>query len=785
MAVIKSTIVLDDKYSSKAKEIASSTNAMGEAMKKSQSVAKKMGDALKSAFAGKHEIKINEVGSKEAQARIRGLQVDLDSIKKGKYQVKIETKDRAIDKIKNGLDAVKNKAKGVKSSLSKFKVNTQSLISAKKDAWQLGRELTKTTGKRHKIKIDLDKPDTGGFISNLKSKLSSGFSKLNPMNWFGGRKSGGGGSKLGGFFDEFTMGNLKAQMIMKGAGAVKGLADQVFGSGMSRLENIQSAKARLRGQTNADGSRKFDDAAISNISNSAMNAVQGTAYGFGDAMTTASSAIAAGVKQENLGGYLKDISNIAAATGSEYSDIGAIMNKIQTTGKLQGDELMQLSDRGLPMLAKIAELKGVDQQTAREMISKGEISADDAFEAASKAAGNSAEEMNKTWGAAKMNFQSALSKLGAGLLGGSGAEEGGVFEAMTPALLKVNDMLNDLVPTFQNVGDAVKDFASSGIEKLKSGFGKVSEFLQPAMESFKEGFANVSEKLGEVIGPLKEKFITVFDGLKEAFSPLVESISNLFGDAVEGNFSIFPTFIDLAAQGLGFLADAIMIATPIIQSVVEWISANIIPVISELVSWISGTLIPAIGEVVSTVMGVLIPIFQTVSEFISSFVLPAFEAIANTIISVAEPVFHAIASAVEWATGKFNDLVGAVGTAVDALLGIPGKIAGMVGDAVGGAVSGVKSFLGIGKNATGTSYFGGGMTQINERGEEMIQLARGDKIYPAGKTEKIIKNDIKKNYNNTTTSQVNAPVTMNIYTNDEKKIVQTMDAYFKRLGVLV
>ena len=131
-------------------------------------------------------------------------------------------------------------------------------------------------------------------------------------------------------------------------------------------------------------------------------------------------------------------------------------------------------------------------------------------------------------------------------------------------------------------------------------------------------------------------------------------------------------------------------------------------------------MIPAIGEVVSTVMGVLIPIFQTVSEFISSFVLPAFEAIANTIISVAEPVFHAIASAVEWATGKFNDLVGAVGTAVDALLGIPGKIAGMVGDAVGGAVSGVKSFLGIGKNATGTSYFGGGMTQINERGEETV-----------------------------------------------------------------
>ncbi|WP_262123380.1 tape measure protein [Anaerococcus sp. Marseille-Q5996] len=797
MAVIKSTVVLDDKYSSKAEKIASSTNAMSEAMKKSQSVASKMTSALKSAFSRSHKVKISEVGSKETRAKIYKLNNDLKSITGKPLNFEISAKTGKIEHIKNQFSKMKSGVNSLSGAfnnkldkgfgkLTKFTSDISSFHKAKKEARSLSKELTKMTGQKHKIKIDMENPIKKGF-ANLKSGIGNMFSKMNPKNWFG-RSSApmmapqmGGGSMLG----SFIKGNLISSAITSGIGMLKSGVDTTLGAGMTRLENIQSAKARLRGQTNADGTRKFNDSQIKAISDSAMNAVTGTAYGFGDAMSTASSAIAAGVDQKNIEPYLKNIANISAATGSDFNEIGALINKIQTTGRLQGDELMQLSDRGLPMLAKIAELKGVDANTARDMISKGEISAEDAIKAATAAAGDSAKEMNKTWNAAKMNFGSALSKIGAGLLGGKEGEEGGIFGAMTPMLLKVNDALNGFVPIAKNAGDAIKDFATNGFEKLKSGFGKVSEFFKPAMDKFKEGFSKVSEKVGEFIDPLKEKFVTVFDGLKEAFAPLVEGISNLFGDGIEGNMDIFTTVIDLVGQGLTMLAEAIITATPIIQSVVEWISANIIPVISELVAWVSGTLIPAIAEVESTVMGVLLPIFQTVADFIGTYVVPAFQIIADTVLTVAEPVFHAIASAVEWATGKFNDLVGAVGAAANALFELPGKIAGMVGDAVGGAVGSVKSFLGIGKNATGTSYFGGGMTQINERGEEMIQLARGDKIYPAGKTEKIIKNDIKKNSNNTTTTQVHAPVNMYIYTNDEKKIVQTMDAYFKKLGVLV
>ena len=789
-------VKLEDDYTAKAKKIADSTSQMESAMSKVGNVAKKTGSVLKSSLDRKYKVDIKETGSKYLESRVSGLKKTLGTLNKP-YDVKITAKMSRLDKVKSSLSEIKSKATGVGDSIGKsfgkvkkLKVDYSTFRQAKKEAKQLSKEISAFTGKKHKVQIDMENP-IKGFMSKMKSGLSAGFGKLNPMNWFGRGKAamptaappamnGGGG---GGLVGSIVKGSLITGAIQKGLGALKSGVDATLGAGMNRLENIQSAKARLRGQTKADGSRAYSDRDIKNISKSAMDAVTGTAYGFGDAMTVASSAIASGVNQKNVGSYLKDIANISAATGSDFNEIGAIMNKIQTTGKLQGDELMQLSDKGLPILSKIAEIKGVDDKTAREMISKGAISSEDAFKAASMAAGNSATEMGQTREAAKMNFQAALSKLGAGLLGGSGGENDGIFGVTTSALLKVNDVLNDMVPTFQKFGDKLGGLATGAIDKVKSGFGKVSEFFQPAMEKFREGFTTVSEKLGQVIDPLKEKLSSAFEGLKEAFSPLIESISGLFGNVVEGNFSIFTTMIDLAAQGLSFLADAIMIATPVIQSIAEWISANIIPAISEVVSWVSGTLIPAISDVVSTIMGALIPIFQTVADFIGSYVVPAFEVIANTILSVAEPVFHVIASAVEWATDKFNDLVGAVGSAVDALLSIPEKIASMVGNAASGLWDKVTSW--IPGNATGTSYFGGGMTRVNERGEEMIQLARGDKIYPSGKTDRIIEKQINNRNQNRETKNITLSPTININgaNKNGQEIAKEVNKQLKRLAV--
>ena len=62
----------------------------------------------------------------------------------------------------------------------------------------------------------------------------------------------------------------------------------------------------------------------------------------------------------------------------------------------------------------------------------------------------------------------------------------------------------------------------------------------------------------------------------------------------------------------------------------------------------------------------------------------------------------------------------------------------------GANITGLESNLG--HNATGTMFWSGGLTEINERGGEIVDLPTGSRIYPAQTTERIIKNELTNNY---------------------------------------
>lgn len=60
--------------------------------------------------------------------------------------------------------------------------------------------------------------------------------------------------------------------------------------------------------------------------------------------------------------------------------------------------------------------------------------------------------------------------------------------------------------------------------------------------------------------------------------------------------------------------------------------------------------------------------------------------------------------------------------------------------------------LNIGHNATGTMNWKGGLTEINERGGEIVDLPMGSRIYPAQTTERIIQHELKNTYLNQNTN---------------------------------
>lgn len=795
MAIVEKVTLVDD-YSSKAKNIAKSTSAMASAMESIKGKASSFSSAMKSAFDRKYTVNIKEIGSNKVNNSLRMIQGKLDKLNKP-YSIEITTKMGRLEKLKSNLSAVKNTANSLKSpfnnisnSLNNFKMDLSNFRAAKKEARSLQKELKNITGRRHKVNIDMENPIKsafkGGFdkmFGGLKSgfsKVGGFFSKLNPFSGFGGGGDAGGPGGGGGLgmLGSIVGGNLITGAITKGLSALGGVFESTISKGFNRLSTIQSSKAKLRGLD-------YSESDIKTITSAVTNAVTGTQYGMGEGMQTASSAIAAGVNPKNIEKYLKNIANISAATGSDFTEIGSLMNKIQTTGKLQGDELMQLSDRGLPILQEVAKLLGTDANTAREKISKGEVSADMAMQAAANASGSVADEMAKTWDGAKMNFGAALSKLGAGLLGGSGGEEGGIFEAMTPALLKVNDVLNGLVPSFKSVGDAVGNFASGGLETLKGAFAKASTFLSPIIEKLSTSFTDLVERTKAAFEPLVGKIKPIFDGLMKAVEPIITTFRDLLGDKIGDEFSMLGTVVELLASGLNLLADGIIAFMPTLQSIGAWIAENILPALGQFRSFFVDSIFPVLVQVASILIDTFGSALTNISSFITDVAWPAFQVIADVISAVVTPVFEAVGAVVQAAVGMFESLVGAIASAIDAFFSIPGKIASAIGG-IGGMVKGAIGGLFGGKHATGTEYFAGGMTQINERGQEMMRLPQGTKIYPAGKTDRIIRKEVK-NTSNVDRSISSPNITINVsganMTNQD--VGRVISKELRRLGVVV
>ena len=62
------------------------------------------------------------------------------------------------------------------------------------------------------------------------------------------------------------------------------------------------------------------------------------------------------------------------------------------------------------------------------------------------------------------------------------------------------------------------------------------------------------------------------------------------------------------------------------------------------------------------------------------------------------------------------------------------------------AASSVMGFFGgggsIGHNASGTSFWSGGWTEINEHGGEILDLPQGTRIYPHATTMKMLQQDM-------------------------------------------
>ncbi len=194
------------------------------------------------------------------------------------------------------------------------------------------------------------------------------------------------------------------------AGTASALMAPILSKGWTRAINIEDAEAKLKGLGHSAG-------AVRSIMDGALASVKGTAYGLDEAATTAAGAIASGVKPgADLERTLKLVADAATIAGTDMGSMGAIFNKVAAGGVIQGEEIAQLSDRGIPILQLLADQLGVTSEEAKKMASEGKISFDTFRDAMEKGMGGAALKSGDTVSGALQNVSAALGRLGEGAI---------------------------------------------------------------------------------------------------------------------------------------------------------------------------------------------------------------------------------------------------------------------------------------------------------------------------------------------------------------------------------
>lgn len=324
-----------------------------------------------------------------------------------------------------------------------------------------------------KLKEALNAADLDGVSQSMGQKLTTGVGKA---------------------FE--SIGTIATGIIGSIGGAIGSLAAT---GGMARALNLEQAQTMFKGL-------KLD---WNDYYGAIDSAVTGTIFSLDAAALVAANLAASGV---NAGDQMSTALNACVGTastfGSELGDIGTIFQKVAAKGKLSGDELLQLNERGISATGVLADYLGIAQSEVKAMVSAGTIDFETFSNAMYAAFGDSAKAANETFTGSMANMQTALSRIGE--------------KFATP-------FKNACIPVFNALREAINAVGNTltpVIEKFSSFAQKISGDLVSKIKIFTEALKNGSslfEAFSAALGPVGAAIamvVTAIGGLGAAFGVL-------------------------------------------------------------------------------------------------------------------------------------------------------------------------------------------------------------------------------------------------------------------------
>ena len=422
----------------------------------------------------------------------------------------------------------------------------------------------------------------------------------------------------------------------------------IIQGGFNRARNLENARFQLKGLLK-------DASAVEAVMKDVNYGVEDTAYTLDAAANVAAQLAASGMRAgDGMRTALRGISGVAAMTNSSYEDIGRIYTQVAGQGRLMGDQLLQLSGRGINAAATLAKYLNKTEAEVRDMTSKGKIDFATFAAAMDDAFGEHAKEANKTLQGVTANIRAAFAKVGAEFINPIIANEGPLVGFLNGVREKINEMKLILIPLAQvlstkvsgvllKLGDAVKKIDLTGV---KSFVDKLIEFFKETktnnktMQNLKDtlkGFVsilsivynlikNIVSGVGVLLKnltPLGQGILFITGALGRFLSKVNESIkkSNIFTKVIEKVTTALQTAINKIKQL--FTSSGISSFIDVLKKLwkfISFIGSKVVNIAAIMVNGIVKAFSSGSNTMLSLVNGTLLgTILLKIKQFVDNF----------------------------------------------------------------------------------------------------------------------------------------------------------------------
>lgn len=346
--------------------------------------------------------------------------------------------------------------------------------------------------------------------------------------------------------------------------AINSVTSKIVQGGKRRAMNVEQARFLLQGL-------RDDSKEIEEIMTNAKDSVTDTAYGYDQAAMAAAQFATSGVKAgEQMKRTLAGVAGVAATTNSEYSSISTIFTQVAGKGRLMGDELLQLSTRGLNAAAIIAnyfnnvqngsveatesvrasikELTNglqVTEGEIREWTSKGEINFDVFASAMAETFGKHAKDANKTLTGVLSNVNARFSQIGEKFYTPLIAQEGPLVNFFNI----VKDKLAEVRDNVQPLADLVDGAIIKGLSGLQEKISAIP--VKEFFETLNQGITTLKSGLspGSVITKGMMEGLGLNETQLDAFTTAIKHVAEEHGIAIDKMIEADGSFLDTLKHG--------------------------------------------------------------------------------------------------------------------------------------------------------------------------------------------------------------------------------------------